>query len=72
MRSGTGDAETASPDMSAGEAQLLRAFRTMDDERQLEMLGFAEDVAQAFPRGPRLRLVTPTAKSAGAADPPLT
>jgi hypothetical protein len=58
--------------MGAGEAQLLRAFRAMDDERRLEMLGFAEDVAQAFPRGPRLRLVTATAKPATALGPLLT
>lgn len=37
--------------------QLLNAFTAMDDERQLEMIGFLEDVAKAFPRAPRLRLI---------------
>jgi hypothetical protein len=39
------------------EQAILTAFRAMDDARQQEMLGFMEDVANEFPREPRLRLV---------------
>jgi hypothetical protein len=39
------------------EDEAMVALRAMDDLRQIEMLGFLQDVAREFPRPPRLRLV---------------
>jgi hypothetical protein len=40
------------------EAELLSAFRAMDERRQRENLRFMMNTAKRFPRGPWLRLVT--------------